>query len=73
MRISLSTSGRRGGPLDGDGAARREHNLVHDPMAAPTQQRRVGEVGRGRLHLRVVEALDGRLRRRQRGPGRDGT
>jgi hypothetical protein len=62
----------RGGPLDGDGAARREHDLVYGPVAASAQQRRVGEVGRGRLHLRVVEALDGRRRRRQRGPGRGG-
>jgi hypothetical protein len=62
----------RGGPLDGDGVARREHDLVHGPVVAPAQQRRVSEVGRGRLHLRVVEALDGHRRWRQRGPGRGG-
>jgi len=58
----------RGRALDGDGAARGEHGLVDGPVAAPAQQRRVREVGRGRLQLRVVEALDGRRRRRQRGP-----
>uniref|UniRef100_A0A8R7K195 Uncharacterized protein n=1 Tax=Triticum urartu TaxID=4572 RepID=A0A8R7K195_TRIUA len=48
----------RGGPLDGDGAARGEHGLVDGPVAAPAEQRGVGEAGRGGLQVVVREAFD---------------
>lgn len=53
----MSGGGSRG-PFNGDEAAAAEDALVDEAMAAPTEQRRLGEVVGGQFEISVVELFD---------------